>query len=113
MPSRLAADEEFHALVSTLGETGRGMFMMTKSADTKPAWLQALAASAKRPFLAAAILHNPGVPEAAWNDMVGVAEGRARGLPMYGAVSCCQLKFEFNMREPYVFEGLRSWRPGH
>jgi N-acyl-D-amino-acid deacylase len=111
MPSRLAADEEFHALVSTLGEAGRGMFMMTKSSDTKPAWLQALAATAKRPFLAAAILHNPGVPEAAWNDMQGVAEGRARGLPMYGAVSCCQLKFEFSMREPYVFEGLRSWRP--
>jgi N-acyl-D-aspartate/D-glutamate deacylase len=111
MPSRLASDEEFHALVSALGETGRGTFMMTKSADTKPAWLQALAASAKRPFLAAAILHNPGVPEAAWNDMLGVAEGCARGLSMYGAVSCCQLKFEFNMREPYIFEGLRSWRP--
>ncbi len=111
MPSRLATDEEFHALVATLAEAGRGVYMMTKAADTKPAWLQALAASAKRPFLAAAILYNPGVPEAAWNDMLGVAEGRARGLPMYGAVSCCQLKFEFNMREPYVFEGLRSWRP--
>lgn len=111
MPSRLAADAEFHALVSALGETGRGMYMMTKSSDTTPAWLQSLAKSARRPFLAAAILHNPGVPEAAWNDMQGVAQGRALGLPMYGAVSCCQLKFEFTMREPYVFEGLRSWKP--
>jgi N-acyl-D-amino-acid deacylase len=111
MPSRLAKDEEFHALASTLGETGRGMYMMTKSSDTRPPWLQALAASAKRPFLVAAVLHNPLVPDAAFDDMRGVAEGRARGLDMYGAVSCCQLKFEFNMREPYVFEGLRSWKP--
>jgi len=111
MPSRLATEEEFHALASALGETGRGTFMMTKSSDTKPAWLQALARSCGRPFLAAAVLYNPGVPEAAWNDMAGVAEGRAQGLDMYGAVSCCQLKFEFTMREPYVFEGLKAWKP--
>ena len=111
MPSRLAAEEEFHALVGVLGDFGRGTFMMTKSSDTRPEWLQSLAASARRPFLAAAILHNPGVPEAAWQDLEGVAAGRARGLPMYGAVSCCPLKFEFTMREPYVFEGLRSWKP--
>ncbi len=111
MPSRLAKDEEFHALAGTLGETGRGMFMMTKSSDTRAPWLQALATAAKRPFLVAAVLHNPLVPDAVFDDMRGVAEGRARGLDMYGAVSCCQLKFEFNMREPYVFEGLRSWKP--
>ncbi len=111
MPSRLAKDEEFHALVSALGETGRGMFMMTKSSDTRPPWLQAVAAAAKRPFLVAAVLHNPLVPDAVFDDMRGVAQGRERGLEMYGAISCCQLKFEFNMREPYVFEGLRSWKP--
>ena len=111
MPSRLATDEEFHALASALGEMGRGTYMMTKSSDTKPAWLQALARRCGRPFLAAAVLYNPGVPDAAWNDMVGIAEGRAQGLDMYGAVSCCQLKFEFTMREPYVFEGLKSWKP--
>lgn len=111
MPSRLASDEEFHALVSTLGDVGRGVFMMTKSSDTTPAWLQSLAASARRPFLAAAVLFNPGVPQAAWNDLQGVAEGRARGLPMSGAVSCCPLKFEFTMHEPYVFEGLTAWKP--
>ena len=85
--------------------------MMTKSSDTTPAWLQSLARSCGRPFLAAAILYNPGVPDAAWNDMVGVEQGRAQGLDMYGAVSCCQLKFEFTMREPYVFEGLKAWWP--
>lgn len=111
MPSRLASDAEFHALAGVLGEQGRGTYMMTKSSDTTPQWLQALAASARRPFLAAAILHNPGAPQAAWNDMLGVAEGRALGLDMYGAVSCCPLRFEFSMREPYVFEGLKAWKP--
>lgn len=111
MPSRLASDEEFHALASALRESGRGTFMMTKSSDTTPAWMEALARLCRRPFLAAAILYNPGVPEAAWNDLQGVAQGRVSGLDMYGAVSCCPLKFEFTMREPYVFEGLRAWKP--
>jgi N-acyl-D-amino-acid deacylase len=30
---------------------------------------------------------------------------------MYGAVSCCPLRFEFSMREPYVFEAMPSWKP--
>jgi N-acyl-D-aspartate/D-glutamate deacylase len=30
---------------------------------------------------------------------------------MYGAVACTPLVFEFTMHEPYVFEGLASWKP--
>ena len=111
MPSRLAKDEEFQALVSTLGECGKGVFMMTKSSETRPPWLQSVAAAAKRPFLVAALLHNPMVPDAVFDDMRGVAQGREQGLQMFGAVSCCPLKFEFDMREPYIFEGLKSWKP--
>ncbi|MCW5620190.1 MAG: amidohydrolase family protein [Burkholderiales bacterium] len=109
MPSRLASDEEFHALASALCESGRGTFMMTKSSDTTPAWLQALASSCRRPFLAAAILYNPGVPAAAWNDMQGVAQGRVNGLDMYGAVSR-SLKLSSPCASR-TFEGLRAWKP--
>jgi N-acyl-D-amino-acid deacylase len=75
MPSRLADDHEMHTLVGTLGEVGRGAFMLTKASDTKMAWLESLAASAKRPVLVAAILHNSLVPEEAFQDMAGNVRG--------------------------------------
>jgi N-acyl-D-amino-acid deacylase len=111
MPSRLADDAEMHALVGTLKEHGRGVFMLTKASDTKMAWLESLAESARRPVLVAAILHNSAVPEEVFEDMSGIAAARTRGNQMYGAVSACPLRFEFTMREPYVFEALRSWKP--
>ncbi len=111
MPSRRADDAEMHALVGTLKEHGRGVFMLTKASDTKMTWLESLAATAQRPFLVAAILHNPLTPEEVVADMSGIAAARGRGRPMYGAVSCCPLRFEFTMREPYVFEALPSWQP--
>jgi N-acyl-D-amino-acid deacylase len=111
MPSRLADDQEMHTLVGTLNQHRRGVFMMTKASDTKRPWLESLASTANRPFLVAAILHNSLVPEEALEDINAVAAGRSRGRDMYGAVSCCPLRFEFTMHEPYVFEALPPWKP--
>lgn len=111
MPSRLADQHEMETLVGTLNEAQRGVFMLTKASDTKMSFLESLGQAAKRPMLVAAILHNPLVPEEVFEDMQGIAAARTRGSDMYGAVSCCPLRFEFTMREPYVFEALPSWAP--
>ena len=111
MPSRLADQHEFETLVGTLNEAQRGVFMLTKASDTTMAFLESLGQAAKRPMLVAAILHNPLVPTEVFDDMQGIADARARGSDMYGAVSCCPLRFEFTMHEPYVFEALPSWAP--
>ena len=111
MPSRLADQHEMETLVGTLNEAKRGVFMLTKASDTKMSFLESLGQAAKRPMLVAAILHNPLVPEEVFEDMQGIAAARTRGSDMYGAVSCCPLRFEFTMREPYVFEALPSWAP--
>ena len=111
MPSRLADQHEMETLVGTLNEAKRGVFMLTKASDTKMSFLESLGQAAKRPMLVAAILHNPLVPEEAFEDMKGIATARGRGSDMYGAVSCCPLRFEFTMHEPYVFEALPSWAP--
>ena len=111
MPSRLADQHEFETLVGTLNEAQRGVFMLTKASDTKMTFLESLGQAAKRPMLVAAILHNPLVPSEVFDDMQGIADARARGSDMYGAVSCCPLRFEFTMHEPYVFEALPSWAP--
>ena len=111
MPSRLADQHEMESLVGTLNEAKRGVFMLTKASDTKMAFLESLGQAAKRPMLVAAILHNPLVPSEVFDDMKGIAAARTRGSDMYGAVSCCPLRFEFTMHEPYVFEALPSWAP--
>ena len=109
MPSRLADQHEMETLVGTLNEAKRGVFMLTKASDTKMSFLESLGQAAQRPMLVAAILHNPLVPEEVFEDMKGIATARTRGSDMYGAVSCCPLRFEFTMHEPYVFEALPSW----
>ena len=109
MPSRLADQHEMETLVGALNEAKRGVFMLTKASDTKMSFLESLGQAAKRPMLVAAILHNPLVPEEVFEDMKGIATARTRGSDMYGAVSCCPLRFEFTMHEPYVFEALPSW----
>jgi N-acyl-D-aspartate/D-glutamate deacylase len=111
MPSRLAGREEMLALAAAMGESGRGVMMMTKSGDTKIADLEAMAVAAQRPFLVAALLYNPVTPDASLDDLNQIAAARARGVTMHGAVSCTPLSFEFAMTGAYPLEGLQSWRP--
>jgi N-acyl-D-amino-acid deacylase len=59
----------------------------------------------------AALLHSSETPEATFEDLAAIGAARQRGNRLYGAVSACPLNFEFTMHEPYVFEGLASWRP--
>ena len=111
MPSRLAADDELRALVGALGETGRGVFMLTKGGHTEIGFLEELAADSRRPVVIAALLHSSTNPEAVFNDLQKIQDANARGRRLVGAVSCCPLAMEFTLHSPYVFEGLEAWKP--
>src|SRR5262245_45101673 len=63
MPSRLADDAELGALVGTLREHGRGLFMLTKGGQTTMEFLERLAAESGRPVVVAALLHNSTQPD--------------------------------------------------
>jgi N-acyl-D-amino-acid deacylase len=111
MPSRLADEHEMTTLSAALRDSGRGVLMMTKGADTPVPWIENLCAVAERPYLVAALLHSNLAPEATFEDLDNIRAAQRRGHRMYGAVSPCPLNFEFTMHEPYVFEGLRAWQP--
>src|SRR5688500_16498194 len=49
MPSRLADDKELRALVGSLKDAGRGVFMLTKGGHTRISFLEELAADSGRP----------------------------------------------------------------
>ena len=110
MPSRLADDAELAALVGTLREHGRGLFMLTKGGHTPMAFLERLAADTARPVVVAALLHSSTAPDAVFADMRAIAAANGRGHRLVGAVSCCPLSMDFTLRSPYTFEGLAAWQ---
>jgi N-acyl-D-amino-acid deacylase len=110
MPSRLADEQEIKALVDALGECGKGVFMLTKGAQTSLEFLESLAKSSKRPVLVAALLHNSTNPQVAINELDTLAAANQRGQRMWGQVSCCPLTMDFTMMSPYPVEGLQSWK---
>ncbi len=110
MPSRLADQAELQALCGSLREVGRGVLMITKGLGTPVPMLEELSARAGRPFIVAALLHSNMAPEATFEDLEQIGAATRRGNRMYGAVACTPLVFEFTMHEPYVFEGLASWK---
>src|SRR5260221_14751436 len=63
MPSRLADDAELRGLVTAMGESGRGIFMLTRGTMTDIPYLESIAADSGRPGLIAAPPPNPPTPE--------------------------------------------------
>ena len=111
MPSRLAEERELRALVGSLKEAGRGLFMLTKGGQTKMDFLESLAADSGRPVVVAALLHNSTSPGVVFDDLDAIAAANGRGRRMAGAISCCPLSFDFTMQSPYPIESLDSWKP--
>src|SRR5438552_6964195 len=111
MPSRLADEKELRALVVSLKDAGRGVFMLTQGGHTRMAFLEELAAQSTRPVVVAALLHSSTNPDAVFQDLDAARDATARGHKVVGAVSCCPLSMDFTLHSPYTFEGLESWKP--
>ncbi|HEX2566256.1 MAG TPA: amidohydrolase family protein, partial [Burkholderiales bacterium] len=97
MPSRLADDHEMRALVTAMGECGRGVYMLTKGGQTPVPFLESLAADSGRPVMVAALLHNGTNRHAVFDDLDAIAAANTRGHALIGQVSCCPLTMDFTM----------------
>lgn len=111
MASRLASDDELRTLVGTLGEAGKGLFMLTKGGHTPIDFLASLAEDTGRPVVVAALLHNSTNPGMVFKELDALQAARERGAQIRGAVSPCPLTNDFTMHSPYPVEGLAAWRP--
>ncbi len=110
MPSRLANDAEHLALIEAMGRGDRGVYMVTKGADTPVALLEEMAARSGRPVMIAALLHNSTNPDAVFSDLDAISAANTRGRRLLGQVSCCPLTMEYTLASPYPVEGLASWK---
>src|SRR3989454_221966 len=99
MPSRLADERELRALVVSLKDAGRGVFMLTKGGHTRMAFLEELAAQSTRPVVVAALLHSSTNPDAVFQDLDAARDATARGHQVVGAMSCCPLSMDFTDRK--------------
>jgi N-acyl-D-aspartate/D-glutamate deacylase len=111
MPSRLADDRELRALVRAMGESGRGVYMLTKGSKTSIPYLEELAIEARRPVVIAALFHSNTNPTAAFTTLEQVNAARSRGHQLVAQTSCCPLSMDFTFKSPYLFESMRSWKP--
>ena len=111
MPSRLAGDDEFRALVGVLGEKGRGVYMMSGSPQTSETFLEELAATTGRPVLWSAALHSPSQPMKAARMVEFCSEARRRGRTIYAQTACLPLVHDFSLENPVLFEGYPVWAP--
>jgi N-acyl-D-amino-acid deacylase len=111
MPSRLAEDREMQALINAMGESGRGVYMVTKGGQMLVPFLESLAASSGRPVMIAALLHNSTNPQAVFDDLDAIAQANTRGRRLTGQVSCCPLTMDFTLASAYPVEGLEAWKP--
>ncbi len=110
MPSRLAASTEITRLIKAMAYNGRGIFMLTKSNNTTIKDIETIMGETKRPVMIAAILHNPVKKDWAHDTLNDIKKSSNNGYEFWGQVSCRPLSMEFTMREPYMFEGLSSWK---
>ncbi len=111
MPSRLADDKELRALVRAMGDSGVGVYMLTKGNKTSIPYLEELAVEARRPVVIAALFHSNTNPTAAFTWLEQVNAARARGRKLVAQTSCCPLSMDFTFKSPYLFESMQSWKP--
>ena len=111
MPSRFATKEEIRRLVAAMACQGRGIFMLTKSNTDNVKDIANIIGDSKRPAMIAPILYNPMKKNWAIDTLNEINRETKRGFEIWGQVSCRPLTMEFTMEEPYMLEGLESWKP--
>jgi N-acyl-D-amino-acid deacylase len=111
MPSRLADDKELRALVRAMGESGHGVYMLTKGSKTSILYLEEIAAEVNRPVVIAALFHSNTNPTAAFTWLQQVNDARTRGHKLVAQTSCCPLSMDFTFKSPYLFESMQAWKP--
>ena len=110
MPSRLGSNNEISRLIQAMAHQGRGIFMLTKSNDASIKDIENIMGTIKRPVMIAPILYNPTKKDWAINILNDLDESSKKGYEFWGQVSCRPLTMEFTMNEPYMLEGLSSWK---
>ena len=102
MPSTIASDAELRALVGTLGEAGRGVFMMATGPRATPEFMESLVEETGRPAFISTVLTMYWRPSRSAADLLRAVRGRYTRPRVYIQTTCQPLSFDFTLRDPYL-----------
>jgi N-acyl-D-amino-acid deacylase len=111
VPSRLADLVELSALARVLGEVGRGILQVTPGRDLALDQFAEIARETLRPITWTALLaglRGPGSHRAVLEE---VHRLNGQGLTIAPQVTPRPLYFEFQFKEPFVFESMKMFKP--
>ncbi len=111
VPSRAAELEEIRALAGALGKLGRGILQATVGRGFWFDEFEAIARETGRPVTWTALLAGMGGPGSHRGLLARSAKLLDSGVPVHPQVACRPLNFEFQFKEPFVFESMSLFRP--
>ena len=111
VPSRAAAFDEIEALAGALGEAGRGILQATVGRELFFKEFEALARATGRPVTWTALLAGMMGP-GSHRELLDKSRALVKqGLHVVPQVTCRTLNFEFQFKEPFIFESMSVFKP--
>jgi len=108
VPSRLAGIREIEALVTPMGELGRGVGAFTPGERVTHPEIYELQRKIGRPFTWTALLTIKGSPFAETMADLNARE-RAAGADVWPQITCRPLTFQMNLADPFTFNTVPSF----
>jgi N-acyl-D-aspartate/D-glutamate deacylase len=111
VPSRAAEYAEIEALAGALGEAGRGIVQATVGRELFFKEFETLARATGRPVTWTALLAGMMGP-GSHRELLEKSRALVKqGLQVVPQVTCRTLNFEFQFREPFIFESMSVFKP--
>jgi N-acyl-D-amino-acid deacylase len=111
VPSRAAAFAEVEALAGALGEAGRGILQATVGRELFFKEFETLARATGRPVTWTALLAGMMGP-GSHRELLEKSRALVKqGLQVVPQVTCRTLNFEFQLKEPFIFESMSVFKP--
>ncbi len=110
VPSRMATPEEIIEIASALRDVPHGMMQATIGRGLSHKEFAKIAELTGKPLSWTALLS--GTPGQDYREeLAKAAEIRGRGLPVFPQVAVQPVQFELSWKAPFLFEGLRCFKP--
>jgi len=111
VPSRAATFAEIEALAGALGDAGRGILQATVGRELFFKEFEALARATGRPVTWTALLAGMMGP-GSHRELLDKSRALVKqGLRVVPQVTCRTLNFEFQFKEPFIFESMSVFKP--
>jgi len=107
--SRLADDEEFHALAAVMREFDHGVFMATCGEHHGISFMEKMSRISERPSFYAPLFYYSHQPERGTGIVTAAENARARGVPIYAQGSCQPLSLAFTLDKAYILKAMEPW----